>query len=392
MITLMSIEKNIKLLTWFNFFTDFKLYAPVAILYFAQVSGSFALGMSIFSITMIATAIFEVPTGVFSDRIGRKKTVILGGVAAVLYSLFYAIGSSYVMLALGAVLQGLSRSFYSGNNDALLHDTLSLVGKREEYHYFLGRTSAMFQLALSISAVVGAVLASISFPLIMWLSVIPQVFCFLLSLQMVEPLVRGKESGNIFADLREAAAQFLHNRKLRLLSFSDILSYGFGESAYQFQAAFYNTVWPVWAIGIPKFLSNIQSMISFYFSGALIKRYSELKILVIGTLYKLPINVFLLGFPNVFSPILYSTNSFFYGVSKVAKNNLMQLEFTQQQRATMSSLNSLAGNLCLAVVAVSIGLVADRLGPAKTLLILQAYQLAHLWIFYKLAKYYRKPS
>ena len=117
-------HRNIKLLTWFNFFTDFKLYAPIAILYFTQITGSFALGMSIFSIAYVTSAIFEVPTGVLSDYIGRKRTVVFGALCSVLCVTLYAIGGSYWMLTLGALLQGLSRAFYSGNNDALLHDTL----------------------------------------------------------------------------------------------------------------------------------------------------------------------------------------------------------------------------------------------------------------------------
>jgi len=101
----MVLHKNIKLLTWFNFFTDFRLYAPIAIIYFARVSGSYALGMSIFSITMISSALFEIPTGIFSDKIGRKKTVILGALLAVLYSLFYALGQSFFMLSIGLYLK-----------------------------------------------------------------------------------------------------------------------------------------------------------------------------------------------------------------------------------------------------------------------------------------------
>ncbi len=83
--------RNVKILTLFNFFTDFKLYAPVAIIYFADVSGSFALGMSIFAITMVSSALFEIPTGIFSDRIGRKKTVVIGALCALFYSIFYAL-------------------------------------------------------------------------------------------------------------------------------------------------------------------------------------------------------------------------------------------------------------------------------------------------------------
>jgi len=32
--TKMSLRRDLRLLTWFNFLTDFKLYAPVAIIYF----------------------------------------------------------------------------------------------------------------------------------------------------------------------------------------------------------------------------------------------------------------------------------------------------------------------------------------------------------------------
>ena len=117
-------HSNIRILKWFNFFTDFKLYAPIAILYFAQVSGSFALGMSVFAISTIASAIFEVPTGIYSDFIGRRRTVIWGAFFAVLFAIFYAIGQSYWFLVIGAVFEGLSQAFYSGNNDALLYDSL----------------------------------------------------------------------------------------------------------------------------------------------------------------------------------------------------------------------------------------------------------------------------
>ena len=77
-------HKNIKLLALFNFFTDFHLFSAILIIYFAQVTGSYALGMSLFSVAMVSSALFEVPTGVFSDYIGRKKTMILGAMCAVL--------------------------------------------------------------------------------------------------------------------------------------------------------------------------------------------------------------------------------------------------------------------------------------------------------------------
>src|SRR3989337_2386543 len=87
----MTIARNIKLFYFLNFFTDFVFFAPVAIIYFAKVTGSYALGMSIFSIAYISSAIFEIPTGVVSDIFGRRLTVIFGALASVFCIVLYAI-------------------------------------------------------------------------------------------------------------------------------------------------------------------------------------------------------------------------------------------------------------------------------------------------------------
>lgn len=381
-------HKNIRILTWFNFFTDFRLYAPIAIIYFTRVTGSFALGMSIFSVVMVSSALFEIPTGVFSDRIGRRKTVVLGAAAAVLYSLFYAVADSYWLLFIGALFEGLSRSFYSGNNDALLHDTLAQTGEEHAYDEFLGRTSSMFQVALAISAIVGGVLAAWSFTLIMWLSVIPQVICLILAFALTEPKKKAAESGNIYVHLREAYKNFLNNKKLRLLSISSILGFGFGEAGYQFQAAFYSTLWPVWAIGIAKTLSNVGASVSFWISGRVIKKFGGLKILLVDNIYNRIINSVATAFPTVFSPLLMASTSVFFGITTVTKSTLLQKEFTNEQRATMGSLNSFAGSIFFGLVAYLLGFVADMLTPARAILLLQAFQLVNIGIYWKLFKHH----
>jgi len=382
----MSSYKNIKILTWFNFFTDFKLYSPIAIIYFTSVTNSFALGMSIFSIAMISSAVFEIPTGVFSDMIGRRKTVMLGALASVVCVIFYAIGQSYWILAVGAVFEGLSRSFYSGNNDALLYDSLAEVNKKDDYHKFLGKISSMFQIALALSAIAGGIIAGFSFALMMWLSVIPQAVCFVLSTMVVEPAIQKEKHGNIYAHLKGSFTNFIKNARLRNLSIADILSSGLGETSFQFQSAFYNTVWPLWAIGLAKTLSYFGASISFLFSEKIINRLGNITSILFGNIYSRAINIVATGFPSVLSPALMSSTSLLYGVTVVAKKTLLQREFTDKQRATMSSLNSLFGSLFYGVSALGIGLIADKIGPAKSFLLLQFISLPVIWLYLKIFK------
>lgn len=379
-------QKNISILKWLTFFTYFRLYAAIAIIYFAKVTGSYAVGAGIFSIITISTALFEIPTGVFSDRIGRRKTVIFGAIAAVMCSIFYALGGSFWVLAAGALFQGLSSSFYSGNNDALLHDSLAEAKQEEDYAEHRGKIGTMFQLGLAASTLLGGFLASWSFSLIMWISVIPQVICLGLSLFLVEPQVHTSKSGNIYNHLREAWKQFVRNKRLRLLSVATILSEQFGEASYAFQSAFYQTLLPLWAIGVVKTLSNVWGTLSFHFSGKVLKKFNGIKVLIFDNIYNSVVNIISVLFPTVLSPFLMTTTSALYGVTSVAKSTYIQKEFTNEQRATMGSLISFVGSIFFGILSVCMGLLADKFSPAKAFLILMVFQLGILWFYRKLQK------
>lgn len=381
------IKRNIKLMAWFNFFTDFKLYGPLAIIYFSQATGSYALGTSIFSAVMISSALFEVPTGILSDFLGRKKTLTLGALTSTISIIFYAMGFSFFVLLFGAIMEGLSRSLYSGNNEALLHDTLKQEGLEKNYHHFLGKLSSMFQVALAISALIGGIVAQFNFALVFWISVIPQVICFILSLQIIEPKIHAKnESGNVYKHLKESIVLFFKNPKLRLVSLSSILSYGFGEASYQFRGAFFVSIWPIWAIGIAGMLSNLGATLGFYFSGKVIDKFGAFKSLFLGSIYNRFIDFVSLIFVSPVSPVLMSTTSLHHGISNVAKSALMQKEFSDRERATMGSLNAFGGSICFAITAFGLGLLADKLNPVQALILLEILMMINVFVYWKLFK------
>jgi hypothetical protein len=80
--------------------------------------------------------------------------------------------------------------------------------------------------------------------------------------------------------------------------------------------------------------------------------------------------------PTVFSPVLLGSPA--YGMSTIAQQTLLQREFTDRERATMGSLGSLLGSVLYALVAVAVGLVADRWGIVAALLAIQAVVLIAL--------------
>ncbi|MBI3069798.1 MAG: MFS transporter [Candidatus Levybacteria bacterium] len=324
--------------------------------------------------------------GIFSDYIGRKKTMILGAICSVLSVTFYAVGASYFVLFIGALFEGLQRAWYSGNNDALLYETLSNSNRKDDYDHYLGKTSAMFQVATAVGIIVGGFIAVWSFPLVMWLSVIPQVICFIISLLIAEPSRQSNQSSNIYSHLMTATKKIWTNRKLRLLSTNSIIGFAIGESTYQFRAAFVNTLWPLWAVGFSKVLSSIGAAISYWYSGKLIKKGGAFRLLLISGIYGKIINIISVAIATVISPVLLSSTSLFYGVTEVANSKLMQKEFTDEQRATLGSLNSFMGNLAFGVFAIILGIFADKFGPTKALLFAYLFSLPTLLINWTLFK------
>ena len=120
----MNIKDNPKFLRWFEFFSYFIFSSPILILFFNSVLNNYALSMTIYAAKSISCTLLEIPFGIISDRIGRKNIMILGAVTRLMCFVIWAMSYSFVPLLLGAIIGGASDALASGNNDALLYDSL----------------------------------------------------------------------------------------------------------------------------------------------------------------------------------------------------------------------------------------------------------------------------
>jgi MFS family permease len=225
----------------------------------------------------------------------------------------------------------------------------------------------------------------------MWLTLIPQILAFIVTLFLVEPKLHSNKETNIYAHLFSSFNQFRHNYKLRLVSFASIIDFAFGETGFQFKPVFVNSLWPIWAVGLAQTFSFIGGSISFYFSGSVIKRFGEIRSLVYENIISRIIGVIALVFPTVLSPALLSVTSLMFGVTQVAKNSLMQKEFTNEQRATLGSINSLLASISFAIVSFILGFTADQIGPVKALLLINLVLFFPLYLYWKIFTHNKQP-
>ncbi|HYN94718.1 MAG TPA: MFS transporter [Pilimelia sp.] len=371
-----TVNRNVRLLSWFNFVGDFRMYGPIMVIYFAHVTGSYTAAASLLAVKMLSSAAFEVPTGVLSDRLGRRSTMIAGAVVMVAAHLGYAGASGYGLLLAAVVLEGLATSLWSGNNESLLYDTLLEAGREEEFPRHSGRVNSMFQIALALSAAIGGVVAGAwSLRVVVVLSVVPQVLCVLVALRIREPRAHGPRESTVLVHLGSALRGIRRNPVLRRMTLVSALRYS-SESAAQLSPVFVAGLWPLWALGLWRTFGHGVAFVGFRVSGWVIGRVGAAPTLLFGELFDNVANVVALVKPTVFSPVLLGSPA--YGMSTIAQQTLLQREFTDRERATMGSLASLLGSVLYALVALGAGLVADRWGIVAALLAIQAVVLIAL--------------
>lgn len=379
---MLPVIKNVHLLKIYNFLYDFRPYGAIAILYFAEVTGSYTAGFSIFSIAALSNALFEVPTGIVSDYLGRKKTVVLCSITSTLAMILYAFAPGFWLLALGAIVNGIARAFFSGNNDALLYDSLLQAKKEDSFNDILGTVQSYFEVGLGISALLGGLLAVYSFQLVFIVSIIPQLFALFVAFRFIEPRIHNKEiSGNIYRHLQEAFILFKENIFLQRLSLTSILEKGIGQTLYDFKPAFVAGLWPTWALGISRTLDNVFGFIGFRLTGPIVKRYKTIQVLLYSKATAVITGIVFSVFPNIVSPIIMSSHGVNYGIEDTARKSLLHKEYSTTARATMGSLDTFAGSILFGVVSIMTGIVTDQLGTPYTVAILFA-SMSFIWILY----------
>lgn len=379
-----KIKNNIKLLSWFNVFYNFRFYSVLAVIYFAQITRSYALAVSIFSIAQIAQAVFEIPSGIYSDKYGRTKCLQVGAIASFLSIIFYAFAHNYIFLVMGAIFEGLNRASFSGNNDALIYETLSETKNEKKYHYEFGKINSWLELSGFVSGIIGGLIAIKSIPLLFRLSIAPQLIVMMLSFRFIEPKIHREKLTSFSFHIKDAIKTYKSNQKVRLVSLAGVIGFAIGESTWSFQSVFYNLFLPTWAVSLVMSINFLTSAISFRLSGKLLNRFKTTAVLLYQEIYGRALYLIALIFPSVISPFLMATASVTYGPSTVAKSSLLQTEFTNRQRATMTSINSFIGNCFYAIVSILIGYFADKYGAVKSLLFGQIALLSVTFIYYKL--------
>jgi len=387
------LRRNLPLLAWNEFFAELRLFYPVAVLVFESVTGSFATAMAVFSILNISQALFEIPTGVWSDKMGRRKTFIIGSLSEMAGGLFYYIAffTNYGMWSffMGATCFGFANALYSGNNNALVYETLDYYRAKKEMSEVFGKMRTMGQVALTLSGILATLCLwrGLSYESLVFFSLFPLALSTLFSFFLVEPpRQKGVQEHNSLQHLKDAVILLWKHPTLFRIACAGALKRGLGDSSHSMVPGFVETVWPIWMTPLFRALQNVFGAIGFFFAGRINKKIGLMNSVLYGTVYSTV--MYMIGyFANAFySPMLFLTTQISYAFSATADEALQQERFSDQQRATMGSVISVSTAIVGALGSVLLGVMADLWGARTALIMLMVMGTPSAYIYFSASR------
>ena len=355
-------NSNITKLFWANLFINFFWLSAVITFFYLERGLNYTQILSLGAISSLAVLIFQVPAGVFADKFGRKKSLIISVALFLLAIITYLFAQGFASFALADFLMGVAISFSPGA-EALLYDSLKADRKENNMKAAIGKYLSAQVLAGVITPPIAAFIARdllpVQFNILIYLTIISYVIALFIIFSLKEVVVADKTSKHHY---------FLHNLKLlkhngkllvlifnRAFVMTALLSYLYLWQP-QFQLAnvpvkffgFFRAVGSLGLFTVNRNIERIHSILgskkAFFFSS------------VIPALGFIAL-AFVLN--PIISVLLYLGIRIIAAIREPLFSELINKELPSNQRATLLSLISIIASVLTLVLRPVIGRVAD---------------------------------
>lgn len=184
----MNISSNIWKIYCIKALRYFLVMMPIITLFFNSIGMSqyeIMISQVVFSLSLF---LFEIPSWYFSDRISRRITLIIAAISSCIGMFVYSIADNFIAVLVAEIILGISASFISWTDSALLYDTLLQVWKKEAYKQIQSRIISIQSISEATAGIIGWFLAVLSLRYPIWLEFLCVLPTIPLAYSLVEPI------------------------------------------------------------------------------------------------------------------------------------------------------------------------------------------------------------
>ena len=371
-----------------------RILMPFLILYFRGLGFSFTQ-IGILSVTLfLSIFLFEIPTGVFADRISRKYSVIIGQCIVGLTAVGLAFFSNFYIILTLWFLSGIGFAFISGAGRAWAIDNLIATGNEHLKQEYLIKSQSIFFVGIIFAPLLGtaAYTAIGSYPYLWFGEVISFWLAALLLLIFAkEHFIPKKKSLKVsykivLEDAKEGFKFISTHTTVLFLVLGSLLSAFMFLGADGWQPALETLLIPTTTLGLTYSASGVVGMVVPFAS----KLFKKMKVH-----YALSI-ILLLKMLLLFLFVLLVPGAYFYGVViflitgalVMMKDPLWNEYFhsfvNSKNRATVDSISNMLHSFIIAITSLLGGLLMDVLSPQVVISVGGIFALPAIFFYLKM--------
>ncbi len=366
-----SVKSNIWKLYLLNVFIGFFVVVPTIVLFYQENGlslGEVFLLQSIYSLGIIA---FEIPSGFFSDVVGRRKTLIIGTITYFAGYLVYSLSYNFSQFVFAEIIISFGSSFISGTDSALLYDTLLQLKKEDEYKKTEGRLMSLGRLSGAVASVIGGFAAVISLRTPFYIQTAVVFFAIIVSLTFIEPKRQKYETKeNPLREIMNVVKYSLHgNKSIKwLILYSAFLGASTRTVVWFSQPYFKLVGLPLPYFGIVIGLLNYSvAMFSLY--AHKVEKFLGRKGSLISLLFIIFAGYVLMSVFNSLWAISFIVLFYFVrGVSGPVLKDYVNKITSSSIRATVLSVRSLISSIAFSILGPFVGWLSDAYSLQQALL------------------------
>ena len=346
-----KLSKNIKLEYLYTAINGLNMVNFVWVLYLSYQGMNLAQIGILEGIYHGASMLFEIPTGAIADLFGRKSSMIVGRLCIAISCIMMLFASKFWMFAIVFVIQAWGNNFNSGSEEALVYDSVKLLGEENKYLRINGRIQVLIEAAQVIATVLGGILAEYSYMYCYITCFVIAVFSIVPILFMTEPPIEKQENHNILV------------RVLFIKHFKESIELLLGDERILRLCIFYSGIFTMGSI--------------LYFHGQPYLYDIGFNRMEIGC-------IIAFGYVNGVAVIgVFMVFEFLSSVLYPIQSNTMNTLIPSDKWATLISVNSMCCSIMMVVVFPMIGKLIDLLGMRKVLTAVGVLYLLGIVIYLK---------
>jgi MFS family permease len=190
-----TLERNLKLIPIHEALASSMVSLPIFVLFTRDnfgVSGA----LQIASLTYLFIVLLEVPSGWMSDWLGRVPTLSVAAAASVVGQACFLLGGDrFAVIIVGQFFVSAGYAFISGTDVSFHFDSLEALGRGAEYAQRQARVSGLSYMTRAGSAIVGGLLGLVDLRLAFAVALVVALATFAVTRMFYEP-----PSGEVHAD------------------------------------------------------------------------------------------------------------------------------------------------------------------------------------------------